>query len=227
MAVSRLFCCSVIKVENWTEKCERLTVYTAWMKGKHGPWMSRCSPLWKVCDKLNHSYQLSRTEGVGNSCAHTPLLVLVCLCEGVCELGVCVCSCLHANVDVCLCVCVLGSWTNKGRGPVDEPIKEQEEWGRTQRPSMLCPSLKLEMASGVKTIRMLWSSFMLLGSVNNSSRKILLKLLAEHPCMEIIHLFNWLFIHFHSLKSQLWRNHISWKTLPFFVFTSRQCGDCL
>ena len=40
-------------------------------------------------------------------------------------------------------------------GPVDEPIKEQEEWGRTHRPSMLCPSLKLEMASGVKTIRML------------------------------------------------------------------------
>ena len=38
--------------------------------------------------------------------------------------GVCVC----VSVCVCVCVCILGSWTNKGRGPVDEPIKEQEEW---------------------------------------------------------------------------------------------------
>lgn len=73
----------------------------------------------------------------------------------MCWICVCVsiCSCLHANVCVfvCVCMCILGSWTNKGRGPVDEPIKEQEEWGRTHQPSMLCPSFKLEMASGVKT----------------------------------------------------------------------------
>ena len=79
----------------------------------------------------------------------------------------CICSCLLANVvsvcvSVCVCVCVwvcvcvfLGSCTNKSRGPVDVPIKKQEEWGRTNGPSVLCKSLKLEMASGVKTSRML------------------------------------------------------------------------
>lgn len=46
-------------------------------------------------------------------------------------------------------VCVQRSWTNKGRGPIYKPIKEQEEWGRTRRPSMLRPSPKLEMASGI------------------------------------------------------------------------------
>lgn len=50
---------------------------------------------------------------------------LVCLCERVCELGLCVYMFMFACE--CGCVCVLGSWTNKGRGPVDEPIKEQEE----------------------------------------------------------------------------------------------------
>lgn len=64
------------------------------------------------------------------------------------------------------CVCVLGSWANKGRGPLDEPIKKKEEWGRTRRPSRLCPSFKLKMASRVKTVGFSWSAFVFFGTVN-------------------------------------------------------------
>jgi len=53
------------------------------------------------------------------------------------------------------CVCVFWGRTNKGRVLFDEPIKEQEEWGMTHGPIMLCPSLKLKVASAVTTITML------------------------------------------------------------------------
>ena len=122
------------------------------MKDKHSSWKSRCSPSWKVCDNLNRGCLISweRQRASGNSWpqsawSHTPtgfgVFVWGCVCvSGVlceymfmfaCECGcvlVCVCVCLCVCVCVCVCVCILGSWTNKGRGPVDEPIKEQEEW---------------------------------------------------------------------------------------------------
>lgn len=112
------------------------------MKDKHSSWKSRCSPSWKVCDNLKRGCLISweRQRASGNSWpqsewSHTPtgfgVFVWGCVCVWV-EFCVSICSCLHVNVDVCWCVCVcvcfLGSWTNKGRGPVDEPIKEQEEW---------------------------------------------------------------------------------------------------
>lgn len=139
------------KWKNWMEKCELRTIYTpacvcvcvlVLMKDKHSSWKSRCSPSWKVCDNLKRGCLISweRQRASGNSWpqsewSHTPtgfgVFVWGCVCVWV-EFCVSICSCLHVNVDVCWCVCVcvcfLGSWTNKGRGPVDEPIKEQEEW---------------------------------------------------------------------------------------------------